>query len=322
MTTLKEIALEAGVHVATASAVLNGSGGNTRVSVETQKRVLSAAKKLAYVPNETARRLRTGKSSVVGFLGGDLRNPFFAELAAALEVQLAGQELQLMVSHVTHQSEASVEKSAKILQQQGVSKIICWDESEAAGKGGRESVLSIGFSDRTRPGVWLDLAHAIHLSVASMVNCGYQRLGFFAPCIQKESPSVSIRSRIFLAECKRLGIEAPEVVSYDGESWDLDAATEGGLAMVKNYAHVQGWIGFNDIASLGLLNALPARRVQSILCFDGTAATRCWPGRPFRLNLQVLEFSRKVVSVLCGQLSAAECGKREGWIKPALETYS
>lgn len=56
MSTLKDVAAEAGVHVSTASAVLNAAAGNTRVSVETKERVLAAAKKLAYTPNESARR--------------------------------------------------------------------------------------------------------------------------------------------------------------------------------------------------------------------------------------------------------------------------
>ena len=68
MANLRTVAAAAGVHVATASAVLNPAGGNTRVSVETRMRVLAIAKRLSYIPNETARRLRTGRSNVVAFL--------------------------------------------------------------------------------------------------------------------------------------------------------------------------------------------------------------------------------------------------------------
>lgn len=320
MTTLKEVALAAGVHVATASAVLNGGGGNTRVSAETQKRVLAAAKKLSYVPNESARRLRTGRSNTVGFLGGDLRNPFFAELAAVLEEQLATRQLQLLVSHVAHRSDAFVQETIRGLQQQGISRIICWDETPVSRRKGHESILSIGFTNKSRPGVWLDLEHAIYISVRELIRLGYRRLGFFAPGLQKESPSVSIRSRIFIEECEKQGVPPPAMVSYDGESWDLEAATSGARAVVRRGSEVEGWLGFNDVSALGLLSALPFRQVRSVLCFDGTAAARCWSGHPPRLNLQITEFATKVADVLNGELSPMACAARAEWVKPVLSS--
>jgi LacI family transcriptional regulator len=68
---------------------LNRAGGNTRVGEATRKKILRVAERLGYVRNESAQRLRTGKSNTVGFIGGDLRNPFFSELASALEREQA-----------------------------------------------------------------------------------------------------------------------------------------------------------------------------------------------------------------------------------------
>src|SRR5476649_1599420 len=118
MATLRVIAAAAGVHVATASAVLNPAGGNTRVSPDTRKRVLATAKRLFYVPNESARRLRTGRSKMVSFLGGDMRNPFFAELTTALEQELSRFDLQMMVSHVTQAEPLVVERTLGSLRQE------------------------------------------------------------------------------------------------------------------------------------------------------------------------------------------------------------
>jgi LacI family transcriptional regulator len=258
MATLRIVAAAAGVHVATASAVLNPAGGNTRVSAETRQRVLAAAEKHSYVPNELARRLRTGRSNIVGFLGGDLRNPFFAELTAALESELGKFDLQMVVSHLTHAEPSVVEETIGSLRRQNVKSIICWEESAdlpATRKPKSETVLSVGFTRREKPGVWLDLESALQTAVAEMVQRGFRKLGFFFPASQRESPSVAVRSNLFASICKKTSLPRPVLASFEGESWDLVASIEGARRILRSHPGVKAWLGFNDIAALGLLRA-------------------------------------------------------------------
>lgn len=55
---IKDIADKLGLSVSTVSVVLNGRGDQVRISKETQKKVLNAAKEINYQPNIYARRLR------------------------------------------------------------------------------------------------------------------------------------------------------------------------------------------------------------------------------------------------------------------------
>lgn len=321
MATLKQIAKAADVHVSTASAVLNDSGGNTRVGADTRNRVLMAAKKLSYVPNEAARRLRTGQSNLVGFFGGDFRNPFFAELAAKLEAELAQRRLQLVVSHVAGTKQAALETAIASLQQQMVRGIICWEETPkpVAEKMRLDApILSIGFTNSARPGVWLDLDYAIQLAVGEMTGCGFRKLGFYAPEMRHESPSVRARCSAFIRECKKRQLPRPVVVSYDGESWDLEAAAHGAEQLLKEHEQVEAWVGFNDIAGLGLLSKLPVESASRVLCFDGTSVARCWPGRPPRLDLQIPELARRAAIVVSGEAEATKFGSPEEWLRPTL----
>ncbi len=321
MSTLREIAVAASVHVATASAVLHPSGGNTRVSTDTRRRVLLAAKRLAYVPNESARRLRTGRSNVVGFLGGDLRNPFFAELTAALEAALAQRDLPMMVSHVTQSAPEDAAGAILRFRQQSVNKIVRWEESAVSraqkNKTG-ESILSIGFSRREKPGVWLDLEDAIQGAVVEMSRRGFTRLGFFYPRGQRESPSVAARSGAFVEVCQEHSLARPHLVAYPGESWDLLASVEGARQALHNFPLVEGWIGFNDVAALGLLRCLPPKWSSRVVCFDGTILARCWPGSPAYLDLKMAGFAEAVASVISGEQRADVWGRRERWFRPAL----
>lgn len=64
MPTIRDVAREAGVSIATVSYVLNDRGA---VSVETRKRVLDAVTRLRYHPSIIARNLRARESRIVGY---------------------------------------------------------------------------------------------------------------------------------------------------------------------------------------------------------------------------------------------------------------
>ncbi|MCA6092151.1 LacI family transcriptional regulator [Streptomyces sp. SCA3-4] len=81
MTNIKDVAERAGVSVATVSRVLNGRSP----VAETRERVLAAVAELGYRPNVVARALRTARTRTLGLVISDLRNPFFTELADAVE---------------------------------------------------------------------------------------------------------------------------------------------------------------------------------------------------------------------------------------------
>lgn len=66
-TTLRDVAKEAGVSVATVSYVLNNVSKQS-ITEETKQRVYAAANKLNYVQNLTAKALSLGKTNVLGLL--------------------------------------------------------------------------------------------------------------------------------------------------------------------------------------------------------------------------------------------------------------
>jgi LacI family transcriptional regulator len=82
-TTLADVGREAGVSAMTASVVLNGARTTARISQETRDRVLDAAVRLRYRPDETARALATRRTNTIGIaatLLGDEPNLYFLEV--------------------------------------------------------------------------------------------------------------------------------------------------------------------------------------------------------------------------------------------------
>lgn len=320
MSTLKQVAAKAGVHVSTASKILHGGTGNSRAGKQARQRVLAAAGQLGYARNEAAHRLRTGTSDWAGLVAGDLRNPFFAELAAALEEKLVADGLRLISAHVAAGDGVDFAQASILLHRQAVRCIIHWEEG-----GVRKPpvfsrdipVIPIGFTVRPRAGIWLDLVHAVELCVEHLSRKGFRRIGFFAPRFEYESPSVRIRRDVFIAACRVHRMPAPVLAQWQGESWDVMAATAGAELAWKEHPEAEAWLGFNDVAALGLLMARPKAR-QKVLAFDGTAIIRSWPRALPCLDLCLPLLARRVGDVMAGKASLNDFGKRKNWIKPTL----
>ena len=81
-TSIKDVAKEAGVSIATVSRVLNDIDV---VNEDTKKKVLDAIKKLGYRPNIVARSLKTQKTSTIGILIPDIASQFYPDIVRGAE---------------------------------------------------------------------------------------------------------------------------------------------------------------------------------------------------------------------------------------------
>lgn len=81
-TSIKDVAREAGVSIATVSRVLNDIDV---VNEDTKKKVLDAIKKLGYRPNIVARSLKTQRTKTIGILVPDISSGFYPEIVRGAE---------------------------------------------------------------------------------------------------------------------------------------------------------------------------------------------------------------------------------------------
>jgi LacI family transcriptional regulator len=93
--TIKDVALAAGVSIATVSRVLNDKGP---IREETRERVKRAAARLAYVPHGGARSLITRRTGTVGVLLPDIHGDFFSELIRGVDTALRPHGYHLLVA--------------------------------------------------------------------------------------------------------------------------------------------------------------------------------------------------------------------------------
>ena len=120
MSTIKDVALKAGVSYTTVSHVIN----KTRpVSEEACKRVNEAIKELNYRPNMIARNLRKQNTLTIGVVNSINNDPYMAEVIDGLEKECYSEGYSVIVCH----SELSVKKekeNIEMLLEKGVDGII------------------------------------------------------------------------------------------------------------------------------------------------------------------------------------------------------
>jgi LacI family transcriptional regulator len=107
---MKDIARMAGVSKATVSMVMNKKDAS--ISDATRKRVLEIAKEMSYIPNSIARSLSTKKSGTIGVILPDITNPFFSEMARAIEDEAERLEYNLIICNTDN----DIDKEQKYIE--------------------------------------------------------------------------------------------------------------------------------------------------------------------------------------------------------------
>src|SRR3954447_10947085 len=95
---MADVARAAGVSISTVSHVVNGT---RKVSEGTERAVRAAVEATGYTHDRIARSLATGRTRTVGLAMSAISNPYFAELAHAVEHEAsrAGYTLLLADTH-------------------------------------------------------------------------------------------------------------------------------------------------------------------------------------------------------------------------------
>lgn len=115
MATIKDVAKEARVSVATVSRTLNRVD---RVSPRMRERVVAAAKSLNYRPNAVARSLRARNTQTLGLVIPNIRNPFFTQIAREIEDVARERGYSLVFGNTDEDPEKEAEYLRVLLEKQ------------------------------------------------------------------------------------------------------------------------------------------------------------------------------------------------------------
>lgn len=265
--TLREIARHAGVHYATASHVLNGGRGSTRVSEETRGRVLQAAEELGYTVNRAAQQLRTQRSQVIGLLVGELENPFFARIVSLCTAHLerAGYESVLAMRR---QDEVSDLHLLQTLLSRQVEGLLIWSESITEIREWLQSApripnaVVLGYHIPGCDSVEAALHTGVEEAMRHLISQGCRRIGYFAPASSLRSEG-DPRPGVYHLMMEEAGLPA-RIYTYEGAAHSPEAARlcAERIAEEKPRERPDALFCFNDMTAIGALMGMRRKGVR------------------------------------------------------------
>ncbi|MGE5683013.1 MAG: LacI family DNA-binding transcriptional regulator [Bacillota bacterium] len=180
--TLNDIAAKAGVSTTTVSRVLNNKHEKYRISTETKKMVLKAAKELHYKPNLLARGLRLKKTHTIGIVVPDISNPFFAFITHVIQTLLFQQGYSLIVCS-TNENIITETEQVDLLKSKGVDGFIIMPVGtkyshilELIKQNEPVILLDRCFSDIHSNAVVIDNYGGAYKAIEHIIQCGHTKI--------------------------------------------------------------------------------------------------------------------------------------------------
>lgn len=112
MATIKDVAREASVSIATVSRVFNGAAV---VREETARRVREVAARLRYAPHTGARSLITNRTNTLGVLLPDLHGEFFSELIHGIDLTARKSGYHILAS-ISWEGRTEIEEAMRAMR--------------------------------------------------------------------------------------------------------------------------------------------------------------------------------------------------------------
>lgn len=282
---IRDVAREAGVSVATVSYVLNDHPGES-ISADTAARVMAAVNKLDYVPNLNARSLSSRRTHLIGVIipqtepGREFMfsNPFYGDLLSAVEYTARQHGYHILLSGTnSDQSYISIARNRSVdgiivvgvyprhsldeLRQMDV-PIVLIDSYVTD-----PSFHTIGINDR----------EGGRLATGHLIEKGHRRIAFVSGSIKEYGVS-SKRYEGYLQALEQAGIAPDEALVHTG-SVDYDYGVEAAGQILSRGSGATAAFVTADVLALGLVKGLRAqgRSVPgdlSIVSFDDVYLAR------------------------------------------------
>ena len=275
--TMADVARKAGVSTATVSLALSST--SSRIPEATAEKVRAAARELGYLPDVTARTLRTGNSQLIGFISDEVTVTRFA--SAMVRGILDGAEragYDVIMTETGHDT-ARFEKAIRVLEARGVDGIIIGMMASRRVQIPKLSrslpVVIVNGVAEGHHSVLPDEYKAGTVAVLVLVSNGHRRIALIGrhPLPRDDSFTVNIPVRLAAIDdaMSEAGLEF--VYEVQSEVWEPETGYNGTLEILDNCEDVSAILAANDRLATGVYQALNDRNLKvpddvSVMSFD------------------------------------------------------
>ena len=269
--TLRDVAEAAGVSRSTASRALSTQG---YVAPTVRSRVQQVARSIGYVPDATAQHLKRQVSQSIGVLVSDLRNTFYADLAAGTgqRARQRGYHMMLIDDRGVSADGVGVAETFVSLRLAGV---IATPVSAGVGEDLRRQHLPLVEVDRQFAAglcdaVVVDNVHQADAVTSELLELGHRRIALLVD--QTDWTTGRDRRAGYAAALARAGLLLdPALVVPSG--WDVEAARAAAVALLAGPQPPTALFAVNNVLAEGVWRAARALGLRipddlSLVSFD------------------------------------------------------
>ncbi len=317
---LKDIANEVGVSIATVSYVLSDRK-DSRVSQAMAKKIKEVAKTLNYQPNKIAQSLKSGKTNTIGLIVADISNPFFANIARIIEDEATNLNYTVIFGSSDEKAEKSLHLIDFLSSRQVDGFIIVPSEgSDNQIIQLKQQNIPLVLIDRYFPNistnyVVIDNFEASSKVIKELIVSGYERIGMIAysnPLFHMRERIRGYKETIQNHFDNRVSSNLVEIDFNDSEN-QIRTGIDSLLARENPIEAI--FFATNTLAILGLkyIDELSLRVPNdiAIVSFDEGEAFDFYYCPLTHIRQPLDEIGKKAVQVLTQQIAQPDIGEKQ-----------
>jgi LacI family transcriptional regulator len=252
--TIHDVAKAAAVSTATVSNVLNKTG---KVGEATHRRVLSAVKRLGYIPNAHARHLASHDRRTLGIIVSDIQNPFFPEVIKSFEMRARQLGYDAILSDTNYDSRWTREAAERMMEHEVRGVAIMTSEmslrliDELARRRIAVTFLDLAPVRQYMSNLRIDYFSGVEQIVNHLYENGHRRIAFVAG--RQGLKSNLTRLRAYETCMRALGLEPGPILPGDLR---FEGGLAAGLAIAKLAPRPTAVMAINDLTAVGVMKGL------------------------------------------------------------------
>jgi len=262
-TSIKDVAREAGVSIATVSRVLNDIDV---VNEDTKKRVTDAIKLLKYRPNIVARSLKTQRTKTIGILIPDISSQFYPEIVRGAEDVSNIYDYNVILCNSDFDPEKEKEY-LRVLSEKMVDGIIYMSSSlneeilELIDELSIKTILVETKDEKgTLPSVTIDNVSAVYDGTKYLIERGIKKLAFIG--VEETAKNAwGDRFTGFKKAVEESGLSLDEDLMYF-DSLKVKAGFDGVVKLIESKKEFDGIVCASDEIAMGAINELRERDIK------------------------------------------------------------
>lgn len=288
--TIRDVAREAQVSVASVSRALNGADN---VLPETRERVLAAAARLGYVPHAGARSLSMARAHAIGVVLPDLHGEFFSEIVRGMDTEARARKFLLLLSNM-HADLAQAGDALRSMRGRVDGLVVMAPHLDAAALMANmppnvPAVLVNCRADRGTPALLVDNVGGADTMVRHLLATGRRNIAHIAgPAGNLDAEERLAGFRLSMR--RHAGIDQPLVLPGD---FTEEAGAAAARALIAGRQRIDAVFAANDMMAIGCMQTLREAGVD----VPGTIAVAGFDDIPIARYLQLTTMRVRIAEI-------------------------